>query len=313
MLLGHEQERQELDRVLATARSGRSAVLALVGEAGIGKTALLEYAEEHAGPLVVLRARGIDSEAHVPFAGLLELLRPALGLLGRIPAPQAAALEGALALRPGAVGERFAVGAATLSLLAAHAEASPTLVLVDDAHSLDRSSAEALLFALRRLLAEPLAAILSVREGEPALLDGADLPTLHVGGLDRDAAATLVGPVAHDVAERLYRATAGNPLALLELRAEDSPLPVSPIDMPVSVPSRISSSFLRRAESLDEDARRLLVLVAASDSGDTAVLARAAASLGLDLAALDAAETAGLVRLAQGRVEFRHPLARAAI
>ena len=313
MLLGRERERQELDRVLATARSGRSAVLALVGEAGIGKTALLEYAEDHAGPLRVLRARGIDSEAHVPFAGLLELLRPALGLIDAIPGPQAAALEGALALRPGAVGERFAVGAATLSLLAAHAEASPTLVLVDDAHSLDRSSAEALLFALRRLLAEPLAAILSVRGGEPSLLDGADLPTLHVSGLDPDAAATLVGPVGRGVGERLYRATAGNPLALLELRAEAAQLAGPPIDMPVSVPARISSSFLRRAEALDEDARRLLVLTAASDSGDAAVLARAAGSIGLDLTGIDAAEAAGLVRLAEGRVEFRHPLARAAI
>jgi len=313
VLVGRELERQELDRVLATARSGRSAVLALVGEPGIGKTALLEYAEEQAGPLQVLRARGIDWEAHVPFAGLLELLRPALGLLDRIPPPQAAALEGALALRPGAVGERFAIGAATLSLLAAQAETSPTLVLVDDAHCLDRSSAEALLFALRRLLAEPLAAILSVREGEPSLLDGADLPTLHVGGLDRDAAATLVGPVPEDVAERLYRATAGNPLALLELRTEGSGLAGPPIDMPVAVSARISSSFLRRAEALDANARRLLVLVAASDSGDTAVMARAAASLGLDLAGLDAAETAGLVHIAEGRVEFRHPLARAAI
>src|SRR5438105_14670542 len=217
MLLGRERERQELDRVLATARSGRSAVLVLVGEPGIGKTALLEYAEEQAAGLRVLRARGIDSEAHVPFAGLLELLRPALGLLERIPPPQAAALEGALALRPGAVGERFAVGAATLSLLAAYAEESPVLLLVDDAHSLDGSSAEALLFALRRLLAEPIAAVLTAREGEPSLLDGADVPMLHVGGLDRDAAATLLGSVSPDVAERLYDATAGNPLALLEL------------------------------------------------------------------------------------------------
>jgi len=313
MLLGRERERQELDRVLATARSGRSAVLALVGEPGIGKTALLEYAEEQAAGLRVLRARGIDSEAHVPFAGLLELLRPALGLLERIPPPQAAALEGALALRPGAVGERFAVGAATLSLLAAHAETWPTLVLVDDAHSLDRSSAEALLFALRRLLAEPLAAIVTVREGEPSLLDGADLPPLRVGGLDPDAAAALVAPVARDLAERLYRATAGNPLALLELAAEGSQAAGPPIDLPVPVSARISSAFLRRAEALDEDARRLLVLVAANDSGETAVLARAAASLGLDLAGLDAAETAGLVRLAEGRAEFRHPLARAAI
>src|SRR5436190_16309647 len=151
MLVGRDREREELERLVAGARAGASGVLVLVGEPGIGKTALLEAAIVSARDLRLLRARGIESEAHVPFAGLLELLRPALGSLDAIPAPQAAALEGALALRPGAVGERFAVGAATLSLLAAHAEASPTLVLVDDAHSLDRSSAEALLFALRRL------------------------------------------------------------------------------------------------------------------------------------------------------------------
>src|SRR5438128_2358976 len=142
MLVGRERERQELDRVLATARSGRSAVLALVGEPGIGKTTLLEYAAEQRGELRLLRARGIESEAQIPFAGLFELLRSALGLLERIPAPQAAALERALALRPGAPGERFAVGAATLSLLAACAEESPTVLLVDDAHSLDGSSGE---------------------------------------------------------------------------------------------------------------------------------------------------------------------------
>jgi DNA-binding CsgD family transcriptional regulator len=313
MLLGRDRERQALDRVMASARSGRSEVLALVGEPGIGKTALLEYAAANAGGLRLLRARGVESETNVPFAGLFELLRPALGLVGHIPQPQAAALEGALALRPGNPGERFAVGAATLSLLATYAEQAPALLLVDDAHFLDGSTAEALRFALRRLLAEPLAAVLAVRDGEPSLLDDSDLPVLHVAGLDRDTADRLVGPVAPEVAARLYRATAGNPLALIELGAESSRLPGAAIDAPIPVPAKVSSAFVRRAGGLDDPTRRLLVLAAASDSDDLPMLERAAASLRLDLGGLGAAEAVGLVRVGDGRIEFRHPLARAAM
>jgi DNA-binding CsgD family transcriptional regulator len=312
VLLGRERERRELDRLLATARSGHSAVLALVGEPGIGKTALLAYAAEHAGSLRLLRARGIESEAQVPFAALLELLRPTLGLLERIPPPQAAALEGALALRPGRAGDRFAVGAATLSLLAAYADETPALVLVDDAHLLDASSAGALLFALRRLLAEPLGAILTARAGEASLLDDADLPELHVGGLDRRSSASLLGAVPDDLAERLYRATGGNPLALLELAADAGEHAV-PIDAPIPAPATISRAFARRAETLDATTRRLLLVIAASDTTDVSTIEAAASSLGLDLAGLGTAEAAGLVRVGGGHVEYSHPLARAAV
>src|ERR1700689_4040163 len=162
MLGGRGAEQLALRRLLADARVGRSGVLALVGEAGVGKTALLDAARGLADGMGGLRARGIESEAAVPFAGLLELLRPALGALARVPGPQAAALESALALRPGGAADRFAVGAATLSLLAASAEEAPVLALVDDAHWLDAPSAEALLFALRRLLADPVAVVLTV-------------------------------------------------------------------------------------------------------------------------------------------------------
>src|ERR671925_2413024 len=134
MLLGRQRERQGIEFVLASARSGRSAALALSGDPGIGKTALLDYAAQRAGDMQLLRARGVESEAQIPFASLLELLRPAIVLLERIPKPQAIALEGALALRPAHALERFAVGAATLSLLAAYAEQGPVAVLIDDAH-----------------------------------------------------------------------------------------------------------------------------------------------------------------------------------
>ena len=205
-----------IDELLLAARSGRGEVLAIVGEAGIGKSALLAYAEDRAIDMNILRARGVQSEAQIPFAGLFELLRPALAALGRIPRPQASALEGALALRPASVEDRFAIGAATLSLLAAHAEGSPLLVIVDDAHWLDGSSASALLFAARRLVADPVLVLLAVREGEPSLLDGADLPRLQLVGLDHEASTALLSrqaprlaenKLAESLADRLYRET----------------------------------------------------------------------------------------------------------
>ncbi|MEA2428358.1 MAG: hypothetical protein QOF37_1986 [Thermoleophilaceae bacterium] len=315
MLLGRDDERLALERLLAEARRGRSGVLALVGEPGIGKTALLDHAASLAGGMNVLRARGVESEAEVPFAGLAELLRPALAAIDRIPAPQAAALAGALALGPATAGDRFAIGAATLSLLSSYADDTPLVLLVDDAHLLDGSSAEALLFAARRLVADPIALVLTVREGEPSLLDGADLRVLHVGGLDRAHAAELLGGagVGAEAAARLYDATAGNPLALLELASEADRLGTWPGNGPVPLSTSITKAFAGRFERLPEPSRRVLLLAAASDSGDLAVLARAGSSLGLDVSHLAAAEEAGLVRLDAGEVEFRHPLARSAV
>src|SRR6202020_1012418 len=208
---------------------------------------------------------------------------------------------------------RFAVGAATLSLLAAYAEQQPLAVLVDDAHWLDGSSAQALLFAFRRLVADPIAVLIAVREGDPSLLDGADLPTLRVTGLTSGEAATLLGGLTSAEAERLHGATAGNPLALLELWADAPDLALAPAGAPVLVSVTVSRAFLRRAGALDQATRDALVLAATSDSGDLAMLERAARSLEIELSALAAAESAGLIRLRAGAVEFRHPLARSAI
>ena len=313
MLVGRDQERREIELAFSRARAGASAVLALVGEAGIGKTALLDWAAEQAEGMQLLRARGVESEAEIPFASLLELIRPALASLDKIPVPQGVALEAALALRPGQGQERFAVGAATLSLLAAYAEQGPIAILIDDAHWLDSSSAQALLFAVRRLVADPIAVLMAVREGEPSLLDGADLPTLSIGGLTTDEAATLLDGLAPDLVGRLHGATAGNPLALLELAPDVQDLALAPDGAPVMVSTRISRSFLRRAGTLDDPARRALVLAATSDGGDLAVLERAAATLGIDLSALAVAENAGLLTIRAGTLEFRHPLARSAL
>ena len=312
MLLGREEERLALDRLLGEARGGRSGVLALVGEPGIGKTALLEYAAERADGMHVLRARGIESEAEVPFAGLAELLRPALTAFEQIPEPQAHALGGALALEPATAQDRFAIGAATLSLLSAYAEEAPLLLVVDDAHLLDAPSAEALLFAARRLVADPIAVVLAVREGEPSLLDGADLRVLRIAGLDRSDAAELLGQ-APDAVDRLFRATGGNPLALLELAPDAARLAELPAEGPVPLSASIAAAFVRRFDLLPEPTRRILLLVAASDTGDVAVLAQAASSAGLTVDDLTPAEEAGLITLAGGMVEFAHPLARSAV
>jgi DNA-binding CsgD family transcriptional regulator len=318
MLVGREVEQQRVERLLDTARAGRSEVLAVVGEAGVGKSVLLDHAQSRAEGMLVLRARGVQSETHVPFAGLLELLRPALRCLDRLAAPQAAALESALALRPARAQDRFAVGAATLGLLTAYAEESPVLVLVDDAHWLDASSAAALLFALRRTLADAIGVVLTVRAGEPSLLDDADLPTVTLHGLDRAAAAELVRGHVHEAVtdeavDRLLRETGGNPLALLELSADRLALhPESPLDTPPPVVTSVAQAYLRRCRSLPEPTRDLLLLAAAGESSDLLVLASAARSLRLDVADLEPAESAGLVRVGE-RVEFRHPLVRSAV
>jgi DNA-binding CsgD family transcriptional regulator len=313
MLVGRVQERRAIDDALARARAGSSATLALVGEPGIGKTVLLDWAADRARDMQLLRARGIESEAEIPFASLLELIRPALALLDNIPKPQQIALEAALALRPGQAQERFAVGAATLSLLASHAEQGPVAILLDDAHWLDAPSAEALLFAFRRLLADPIAALIAVREDEPSLLDGADVQTVRLAGLTAVQATELLPGLGADTTIRLQRATAGNPLALLELAEDAQDLTLVPDAAPLLVSARIARSFLRRAGRLKAGAQRALVLAATSDSGEVALLERAARSLEIDLSSLAGAESAGLVSLGAGSVEFRHPLARSAV
>ncbi|MGA2009433.1 MAG: AAA family ATPase [Solirubrobacteraceae bacterium] len=313
MLLGREREQREIEMALAGARSGTSAALILVGEPGIGKTALLDHAAARAERMQVLRARGIESEAQIPFASLLELIRPALTALERIPPPQAAALEQALALRPGSAQDRFAVGAATLSLLAAFAEQAPVVVLIDDAHWLDEPSAQAMLFAVRRLLADPIAVLVAVREEEPSVLAAADLPALRVEGLTTEHAAELLPQLRIDAMRRLHAATGGNPLALLELAAETDELTFAPAGAAMLVPATISDAFVRRAARLEPAARRMLLLAAASDTGDLTTLGLAAATLDLSLDLLAAAERAGLASIRGGRIEFRHVLARSAI
>lgn len=317
-LKGREVERGAIHRLVQDARGGRSGVLALVGEPGMGKSALLDDAASLAdGDTSVLRARGVQSEAQIPFAGLSEMLRPALQYLDRIPKHLAEALEGALGLVPSRADDRFALGAATLSLLSAYAEDRFVLVLVDDIHWIDGSSADAMSFGFRRLLADPVAVVMAARAGQASFLDATDFLQMRLAGLDVEAASDLIcevaGRIPDDLARRLHRHTGGNPLALIEASREVEQFRSgSPLDVPLPVVTRVTDVYSARILALKEPCRRLLLLAAAGDTGDLAVLAKAAGLLGLDVEDLATAEEAGLVHLRDGQLEFRHPLARAA-
>lgn len=322
MLLGRESERRRLDAVIDQARSGNSAVLVIRGEPGVGKTALLRYATEQAATFrfATLNVRGIESESELPFVNLADLVRPIREVLAVIPPTQAAVLAGALALGPSIPADRFAACAATLSVLAAAAERSPLLVVVDDVQWLDASSAEALLFAARRLSAEGIAMLFALREGEPMALDLADLPSLQLGGLDEAASVHLLissqPAVSPRVAVSLHQLVNGNPLALVEIPALLTEAERSGIDaLPEPLPAgpHLEHAFLRRVSALAKPSRRALLVAAASESTDAVILRRALEHLELSAHALEPAESAGLIAIEGMEFRFRHPLIRSAV
>ena len=286
------------------------------GEAGIGKTSLLDYAAAQATDLQVLRARGVTFESELAFSALFELVRPLLGLLDELSPVQADALRVAFALGGEGQVNRLAVYGATLALLAAAAEQAPVLCLVDDAHWLDQASAEALLFASRRLLAERVALVFATRD-VPGFVAPA-LAELRLSGLATDAGiqlATAAG-MSTRAAAQLVAATAGNPLALVELPGtltEAQRLGTVPLDQPLPTASQVEAAFLTQARSLADETWRGLVLCATSETGELAVLASALEAAGLNLAALDPAVAAGLISVRAGTVTFRHPLVRSAV
>ncbi|MFE4049468.1 ATP-binding protein [Streptomyces sp. YIM B13518] len=312
MLHGRSDEISVIDRLLADCRTGRSGCLLITGEPGMGKTALLEYAASAADGLRVVRGTAIESEAHLPFAGLHLLLRPALDRAGALPEPQARALRGAFGLAPAEPGDRMLVGLAVLSLLAEFADGGPVLCLVDDAQWLDRASAEALLFAARRLDAEGTALIITARTG----FDAPGLAHLPLTGLDAPAAAGLLAEHAATLSPaNRYRVLAeaqGNPLALLELPvALAAGRPVAGQALPMT--DTVQAAFLDRVRRLPEPSRHLLLVAAAEDTGDRDVVLRAAAAFGCRPTDLVPAETAGLLRMDNRTVRFRHPLVRSAV
>ncbi len=317
-LLGRGVECETLNRLLADALAGRSGVKVLRGEAGVGKSALLDYLSDRVAGWHVARAVGVESEMEFAFSGLHQLCASMLDHLERLPAPQRDALATVFGLAVGAVPDRFLVGLATLTLFAEVAEKQPLVCVVDDAQWLDQASAQVLAFVGRRLLAERVALVCAARGGigDDVL---AGLPQLLVRGLgDSDARALLLGhmhgPLDAAVCEQIITESHGNPLALLELpRTWNSGELAGGFGLPGSQPvaGKIEQAYARRLLRLPSDTRLLVLAAAAEPLGDPVLLHRAVASLGIDMAAADLATDAGLLKVG-GRVEFAHPLVRSA-
>lgn len=317
-LCGRGPECAELDRMLTAARSGESRVLVVRGDAGVGKSALLDYAAHSAGDMRTLRAVGVESDMELAFAALHQLCAPLLDRLTSIPAPQREAIETVLGMRAGTPPDRFLVGLAALSLLSDVSEEGPLLCVVDDAQWLDRASAQVLGFVARRLLAESIVLVIGTRQpGKEPLLG---LPELEVTGLRDDDAGALLDSVTHsrldhNIRDRIVAETRGNPLALLEL-----PRGLTMTQMAGgfgllhsdTLPGRIEQSFLTRIEALPEDTRQLLLIAAAEPVGDPALVWRAAERLGVVAEAAVAGGADGLLSV-DDRITFRHPLVRSAV
>jgi DNA-binding CsgD family transcriptional regulator len=305
-----------LERLAVAVLAGESRVLVVHGEAGVGKTALLEHLAGHAPGLRVTRASGVQSEMELAFAGLHQLCAPTLDSLDTLPAPQRDALRTAFGMSSGPAPDRFLLGLAVLSLLSHAAAKQPLLCLVDDHQWLDRASAQILAFAARRLGVESVGLVFATRDPGGDL---AGLPELPVTGLrEADARllldAALTGPIDTRVRDQIVAETRGNPLALLELPHGLTPQELAGgFGLPGALPlaGSIERNFRRRVEALPPQAQRLLLLAAADPSGDPALVWRAAALLGIGTDAAVPATEAGLAEFGT-RLLFRHPLARSA-
>jgi hypothetical protein len=317
LLLGRQRESEVLDRVLEAAREGHGGVLAVYGEPGVGKTALLDYAIEAGADFRVARTVGVEGEMELAFAALQQLCSPSLDLVEHLPAPQREAMEVALGLSAGRPPNPFLVGLAVLNLLSEAAEERQLLCVVDDAQWLDRASARVLAFVARRLLAEKIAIVFAARQPIDALSGFAELRVDPLGHRDARALLDSVLPARLDerVLERIVLETRGNPLALLELPRGLTPAQLAggfglPAALPLS--AGIEESFMRRLTRLPRDAQRLLLVAAADPTGDLGLVWRAAQRLGIAESAAGTVESDGLVAFGSG-VVFRHPLVRSAV
>jgi DNA-binding CsgD family transcriptional regulator len=316
VFVGRSREFTRLDGLLAGARNGRSGVLVLRGEAGVGKTKLLESIVASAPDWRVVRTLGVESEAELAFAALHQICSPSLDWLEQLPVPQRDALGAAFGLTAGTGPERFLVGLATLSLLSAAAEEQPLICIIDDAQWLDHESAQALAFVARRLVTDPIVMLFATRDRRDEL---AGLPEMVVEGLSDEDAGLLLSsvvdePLSAQVRSQIIAETRGNPLALMELPRGLTPAELAvgfgmPTDLPLS--KKIEETFGRRIEQLPPESRRLVLIAAADQVGQAAKVWRAAGILGIGREAAGPAEEADLVDI-DTLVRFRHPLVRSA-
>jgi DNA-binding CsgD family transcriptional regulator len=319
-LVGRRSECAALDQLVASVRGGLSRALVLRGEAGVGKSALLEYLAQHSSRCAVARAAGVESEMELAYAGCQQLCAPFVDRVKRLPNPQRDALGTAFGVRDGDAPDRFLVGLAVLSLLSDVAEDRPLVCIVDDAQWLDAASAQALAFVARRLGAESVGLVFAARQpnGERHF-EG--LPELAVGGLDdRDAhellASVVTGPLDERVRDRIVAETRGNPLALLWLPRGWTPAELAGgfglANAPAALSGRIEQSFTERLAPLPPATRLLLLVAAEEPVGDPVLVWRAAAELGIGPDAAAPAAAAGLVDFG-AQVRFGHPLVRSAV
>lgn len=317
VLLGRAEDRKWLADLLRRAREGHGGAVVLRGEAGIGKSALLQDLADKAQECVICRVVGVASELELPYAGLQQLCGPVTGRLADLPPLHRNALEKVFGLNTGPPPDRFLVGMAVLDLITMAAERQPLMWLVDDAQWLDRSSIQAIGFAGRRLLNERILIAIGARETGDGDLAG--LPEIRLAGLRAVDAGELLdsvvpGPTDPLVRDRIIAETRGNPLALLELpRTWTTAELVEGLSESSSVPltGHLELAFAKRLSELPPDTQTLLALAAAEPTGDPALLWSAAAHLGLDWTAAAPAERAGLIEFGR-HVYFRHPLVRAA-
>jgi DNA-binding CsgD family transcriptional regulator len=318
-LFGRDRELEVVRRLLADVRGGKSAVLVVRGEPGIGKTALLGHLAAEASGFQMVRAVGVESEMELAYAGLHQLCAPMLGRLDRLPKPQHDALRTAFGLSTGPAPDRFLVALATLNLMAAVSEHQPLLCMVDDEQWLDQASAEVLGFVGRRLLAESIGLVFATRTSAPGPDPLAGLPELRLEGLDQATARALLAtvtslPLDERVRDRIVEETGGNPLALLELYRGLNPAELAggfALPDTVDVPRRIEDQYAERLAELPGEVQRLVLLAAADPVGDTALILRAAQVLGVNITVMDAAAATGLLGFG-ANVRFRHPLVRSA-
>jgi DNA-binding CsgD family transcriptional regulator len=320
MLWSRDREREAIDRLLDAVRAGRGGALLLHGEAGMGKSALLAYAQERAHDMRVLHASAAEAEADMAYATLHQLVRPVLPWVNRLPEPQAHALRAALGLELRDAPDRFLVSLATLTLLAEVAADRPVLCLFDDAHWADPASLEVVAFVARRLQADAVALLAARRSVEgPALLPaGAEL---RLNGLPPDAAGAFLDErwgagLAAWVRDALVQAAAGNPLALIELPrtlTREQLLGRQPLPEPLPIAEGLERVLLERVRLTRPDLRTVALLCAAEGSGSLAAIERAAGSLGVDDPAASLAELCELIELKGSSVIFRHPLLRSAV
>ncbi len=318
MLHGRSAERARIDELLAAARSGRSGVLALRGEPGIGKSALLGYAATHADGFRVLAGAGTESESEFPFAAVHQLLGPLWDRTAVLPERQRTAVDAAFGRGPAAGDDRFLVSLGILGLLSDAADERPVLCLIDDAQWLDVPSADALAFVARRLEAEGIVMLFAVRD-DATVLAAAGLPEARLGALDTASALALLSdgpPVSARVRDLLVDLTAGHPLALRELAAS---LSTDQLDGRAPLPDRLplgeglGKVILERIRLLPNATQTMLLLAAAEQTGDVRGVLAAADLLDLPADALDDAEAAGIVAVVGDNVTFRQPMVRSAV